>query len=283
MPKSTLLSLTLALLLALTLAACEAAPAAPGMSDAAAPSANQVSSEDGSTEPGQEETPAATQPADDNPTPVPPTATASATPTLPPSPTPTTTPTATPEPVVIEGITLAEAEIYAGPSDIYPWMGTYTAGITLTVMGSDDSLSWLAVEIPPGQIGWVAEQDLQLDFPKTDLPLAPTPEALPTVAPLAGSTIQLTLVKEYHPPSESFHGYQTAIAVVQTAQPKVPFTLEMISSKGKIVFREKSMTDAQGKMNIYLPWRQAEGIYRVVVTTESGDSDEASMEIKVID
>jgi len=249
------------------------------MSDAAAPSANQVSSEDGSTEPGQEETPAATQPADDNPTPVPPTATASATPTLPPSPTPTTTPTATPEPVVIEGITLAEAEIYAGPSDIYPWMGTYTTGITLTVMGSDDSLSWLAVEIPPGQIGWVAEQDLQLDFPKTDLPLAPTPEALPTVAPLAGSTIQLTLVKHLYPASEYFHSVQAAIAVVQTNQPKTPFTLEMFNEKGKLMFREKNMTDAAGKQSIYIPWRQAEGKYRVVVTNAAGDYAEGWFEV----
>jgi len=279
MPKSTLLSLTLALLLALTLAACEAAPAAPGMSDAAAPSANQIASGSDSTEPGQNETPAATQPADDNPTPVPPTATASATPTLPPSPTPTTTPTATPEPVVIEGITLAEAEIYAGPSDIYPWMGTYTTGITLTVMGSDDSLSWLAVEIPPGQIGWVAEQDLQLDFPKTDLPLAPTPEALPTVAPLAGSTIQLTLVKHLYPASEYFHSVQAAIAVVQTNQPKTPFTLEMFNEKGKLMFREKNMTDAAGKQSIYIPWRQAEGKYRVVVTNAAGDYAEGWFEV----
>ena len=280
MPKSTLLSLTLALLLALTLAACDAAPATPTLPDsAAAPPANLVAGGSDSTEPGQDETPEATHAADDNPTPLPPTATASATPTTPPSPTPTDTPTATPEPVVIEGVTLSDAEVYAGPSNQYPWMATYSTGITLTVLGCDDSLSWLAVEIPPQQIGWVTETDLQLSFPMTELPLAPTPEALPTVAPLTGSTIQLTLVKQLFPATEYFHSYQSATAIVQTAQPKTPFTIEVFSEKGKLVFRERSMTDAAGKQTIYLPWRQAEGKYRVVATNEAGDYAEGWFEV----
>ena len=271
--------------LALILAACSAPPTPPVAStevaNVALP-AVQVAGGTDATAPEQGKPTPPGSAAGENPTPMPPTSPPSATPTSVPSPTATATPTATPEPVVVEGVTIAEAEVYAGPGDIFPWMGAYSTGITLTVLGSDDSTKWLAIEIPPQQTGWVAASDMELIDPPAELALAPTPAALPTTAPLIGSAIQLTLVKEYHAPTESFHGYQAAIAIVQTSLPKVPFTLEMINANGKVVFREKSMTDATGKISIYIPWRQAEGVYRVVVTTESGDHDEGSIEIKVI-
>ena len=94
-----------------------------------------------------------------------------------------------------------------------------------------------------------------------------------------GSTIQLTLVKHLYPASEYFHSVQAAIAVVQTSQPKTPFTLEMFNEKGKLMFREKNMTDATGKQGIYIPWRQAEGKYRVVVTNVDGDYAEGWFEV----
>jgi protein kinase-like protein/SH3 domain-containing protein len=129
------------------------------------------------TAPAATDTPTATE----TPSPTP---TNTALPTTTPSELPTQPPaSATPAPAAIAN---ARLNLRSGPSTEYVILGRYAAGTSLTPRGRNSAGTWVQVESPDGQVGWMIAESLQINVALADLPLAaalPPPTPRPTLRP----------------------------------------------------------------------------------------------------
>jgi uncharacterized protein YraI len=104
----------------------------------------------------------------------------------------TPTATATPDPNIAV-VTTAELNVRAGPSTDFPVITTVPNGTELTVLGRNDTDTWLAVQLEDGTQGWVTRSltDYTL-VAETVLSADLTPEPAPTETPLPGITATIT-------------------------------------------------------------------------------------------
>ena len=120
-------------------------------------------------------------------------ATSTSTPTATPSPTPTTTPGTAPP--TLPRVSVAIANVRAGPGANFPIVGKQLADTALALVGKTAAGDWLAITTSANQPGWIAAElvagaasDLPvLTPPPTPTPLPPTatPPPLALAAPAA--------------------------------------------------------------------------------------------------
>lgn len=119
-----------------------------------------------------------------------PTSTNTSTPTSTATETPTSTPTATktltPTPSTFASASNPFVGVYVDAAEFSPVLALFVQGTNFKVLGTNSEQTWLLVEIPPDQSGWVPIDDLEYASTSDSLPIVEvTP--VPTLAPVAGS------------------------------------------------------------------------------------------------
>lgn len=102
-----------------------------------------------------------------------------------PSPT-TILPTITPVPQPPDAVVnIASLVLRQGPSGDYAELGTYPQGAQLKVLGKNEEETWLKVQTPDGQQGWMSGNYLQVNVALVDLTVAdaPPPPVPPSPTP----------------------------------------------------------------------------------------------------
>lgn len=115
--------------------------------------------------------------------PVPASPTTEPTSTVAPVDTSTPLPTATEAPPVPLARVVSEvAEIREGPNEVYLVVGYYAKGVDLPVLGRNAEADWLLVDLGLGQSGWIAQNQLLIEFDPQMVPITEAPPT-PTVPP----------------------------------------------------------------------------------------------------
>ena len=108
-----------------------------------------------------------------------------------PKPSETANPTDTPEPTRIPAtstptadavVAAANSNMRQGPATGYAVVGTYSQGTRLTIVGRTSDTSWLKVQTPDGNVGWMIVSNLQVNIGLGGVEVASAP-ALPTAKP----------------------------------------------------------------------------------------------------
>ncbi len=108
-------------------------------------------------------------------------------PTDTPKPTETAKPTDTPEPTRIpatstptaDAVVAANSNMRQGPTTGYAVVGTYPQGTRLSIVGKTSDNSWLKVQTPDGNVGWIIASNLQINVGLEGVEVVVAP-ALPT-------------------------------------------------------------------------------------------------------
>jgi uncharacterized protein YgiM (DUF1202 family) len=106
--------------------------------------------------------------------------TATAAPTATPTPLPTATET---PPVLLVRVADEVTTIREGPNDDFGVIGYYAKGVDLPVLGRNAEADWLLVDLGLEQSGWIALDQLSIEFDPLIVPVIEVPPA-PTVPPV---------------------------------------------------------------------------------------------------